>query len=130
MSPSDLSIVAAAIAMSLAAALRVGALLHPSVAAESELIPVAKPMLLDETIPALGKPWARPLFSLASAKLHPDFESAAISATDSGSPLPKLIGIIIKQNDRIAIFGYGGKVQRLQEDGRIGAWTVAHINQR
>jgi type II secretory pathway component PulC len=127
---SDPAIAAAAIVMGLAAVLRAGALLHASIAAESEPVPAAKALAVNETSRTQVERWPRPLFSISSAKPQADATSGAMTAAEPGSQLPRLLGIIIDQNNRTAIFGYGGKVQHLQEDGRIGAWTVAHIDQR
>jgi hypothetical protein len=44
--------------------------------------------------------------------------------------LPRLIGVIINENDRMAIFIYGAKVQRVAENQEIGEWLLTSIRRR
>jgi hypothetical protein len=127
----DIGIAGVAMAMTLAAVLRVETLWRGDYVPESEPLAPARPLASMPVAPGPSKPWARPLFSRSNAAGE-GLPSGSVSTPGAapGSQLPRLIGIIINQNDRVAILGYAGKVQRLQESGQIGSWTLSRIERR
>jgi hypothetical protein len=128
---ADLGLIAAAIVMTVVATMRASTLWHGSYIPEAEAISAARPLSPPSGVSAPAKPWVRPLFSRPGSGLAAEPPNAnTMSGTAPGSQLPRLIGVIINQNDRVAILGYAGKVQHLQENGRIGSWTLSRIDRR
>jgi hypothetical protein len=127
----DLGLLAAALAMMVVAAMRVGSFWRGDYLPAAEPVATARPVASPAVAPTPSKAWVRPLFSRPNSAVEADPSSAVVtSSTTSDSQLPRLIGVIINQNDRVAILGYAGKVQRLQENGRIGNWTLSRIDPR
>jgi hypothetical protein len=128
---ADLGFIAAAIAMTAVATMRGSTLWHASYIPAAEPISATRPVAPLSGASAPAKPWVRPLFSRPASGLEAEPRNAnTMPGTAPGSQLPRLIGVIINQNDRVAILGYAGKVQHLQENGRIGTWTLSRIDPR
>ena len=126
---ADLELVAAAGVMMVVATMRVGAFWRAPDAAAGESVSAAKPVLQPADTTAVAKPWPRPLFSRSNSGADA-LDASAMAGTGPSVELPRLIGVIINQNDRVAVLGYAGKVQHLQENGKIGTWTLSRIERR
>lgn len=74
----------------------------------------------------------RRLFGLQSDAASNDFTGAIghQSKAEDAAHLPTLVGVILREKDRLAIFNFNGKLERIHESGSIGTWTVTRIEAR
>lgn len=128
----DHILVTAAAIMSVAAALRVWTLLNGiSMPAEAPLV-MAKPS--SPSVERAERPvaWTRMLFSEASLAQSSDSDDHVTGTVSvpSESQLPRLVGVLIRGDERVAVLHYSGKAQAVRESGKIGSWTVVKVDRR
>jgi hypothetical protein len=127
---ADLSLLVVAAAASIAAFGRVHALMgDPAVGLDPSVAAPRAPSV-PEIRSAPSVPWQRPLFSRMASPAKPADDNITTGGVAQNVALPRLIGVIINENDRMAIFIYGAKVQRVAENQEIGEWLLTSIRRR
>src|SRR5712691_833501 len=132
MTRRDAVLSASVAAMLLVAAVRASALLHDSYSADSQPASVPHQTIPAAPIPAPSVSWVRPLFQQPGSVPQGDASNDKLTTSGVGSNAQslRLIGVIINERSRIAVVDHGGKTQRLEESGKVGAWTLKHIDRR
>ncbi len=129
---SDLALSTAVVVMSVVASTRASVLLQGSYLPDQEPISATHHLTPPTARVAPPAEWARPLFSrpISAASVDVSNDAMTTSSATSKAKLPRLVGVIINNNDRIAILSYGEKLLRVNANGKIGPWILTHIDRR
>jgi hypothetical protein len=86
--------------------------------------PIARQALRDAAASGEPGPWRRPLFTLPHAEMD---MTSSISGTRREANLPRLIGVVLDGDRRLAVIQYQGALLRTAEQQKVGSWTVVTI---
>jgi hypothetical protein len=120
------------IALSVAAAFCIGSALRLSALLETTHSVLRFPPPASVTVdPARNavdgadvQPWLRPLFGQPAAQAD---NPADVTGTTPAPTLPKLVGVVVDGDRRMAVIAYGGALVRVDEIQKVGSWTVVRV---
>lgn len=132
MKRATIALFALAVAMCAAAVLRASVLRSDRLLLAREPIPAATPIAMAAATAPQTALWPRPLFHRPGSVLSSDAADDKLTTSSTGPniQLPRLIGVIINQKNRIAVFGYDGTLHRVGENQKIGDWILTRIDRR
>jgi hypothetical protein len=115
-------------ALLIAAAARAAVLWETAPAVDEGILPTApvQPLSAASSIPSAPLP--RSLFTKPTAA--PDADVTSTASLKASRELPRLVGVVISDGNRVAIVSHAGKLFRAGENSTVGTWTVTQIETR
>ena len=115
-------------ALLIAAAMRASVLWETAAAVDEGILPAAPVRPLSAVSSMPYAPLPRPLFTKPTDPSDADVTSTA--SLKASRELPRLVGVVISDGNRVAIVSHAGKLFRAVENGTVGTWTVTQIGTR